>query len=237
MRKWTAVLLLAALMAGSSGALATTPPVSFLDGVILETLEDGSFLLQSASMGEALVLTAETTVWEGLDKPVAGAYVTVAYDGVMTKSLPPQLTAEKVSCYQLEGVVLEAELPSEIILVDTLGFGPVLVRLPEMDILPEAGDFVLVYYTGVMTMSLPGQVTGMKVMILETEEGVLTEAGEDHFLMEGTNGPVRVNIDSTSRIPDQLAEGDTVKVYYSGISTRSIPPQIFGLAVVKVMGD
>lgn len=237
MKKWTAILMLAALLTGSTGVLATTPPVSYLDGVILETLEDGSFMLQTNSMGEALVKTTETTAWEGMDKPVAGAYVTVAYDGVMTKSLPPQLTAEKISCYQLEGSVLEAELPSGTILVDSLGFGPVVVRLPEMDILPEAGDFVLVYYTGVMTMSIPGQVNGTKVMILEMEEGVITETGEDHFLMEGMNGSVRVNIDSTSRIPDQLATGNAVKVYYSGMKTRSIPPQIFGLAVIKVSED
>lgn len=237
MKKWTAILMLAALLTGSTGVLATTPPASYMDGIILEILEDGSFLLQSISIGEALVKTTETIAWEGLDKPVAGAYVTVAYNGVMTKSLPPQLTAEKVSCYQLEGAVLEADLPAGTILVDSLGFGPVVVRLPEMDILPKAGDFVLVYYTGVMTMSLPGQVNGMKVMILEMEEGVITEAGEDYFLMEGINGSVRVNLDSTSRVSDQWEKGNAVKVYYSGIKTRSIPPQIFGLAVIRVSED
>ena len=177
------------------------------------------------------------TGWEGMDRAVPGAYVTVAYNGIMTKSLPPQVTADRVSCYRLEGTVLEADLPEGIILVDSLGLGPVLVRLPQLDVQPGTGDFVLVYYTGVMAMSLPGQVTGQKVSVLVAEEGTVTEMGEGFFLTEGGNGTVRVNTDSLSRIPEPLETGDAVKVYYSGIMTRSIPPQMYALAVLRVLDE
>ena len=51
-RKWAA-LMMAMVLTGLPGAFAAVPTVSLLEGEILQEQEDGSFLLQSLSMGRS----------------------------------------------------------------------------------------------------------------------------------------------------------------------------------------
>ena len=54
-----------------------------------------------------LVLISEDTVLETGYELAVGDYVYVDYDGVMTRSLPPQVTAGRIVSHKLEGDVLE----------------------------------------------------------------------------------------------------------------------------------
>ncbi len=204
-----------------------------LEGVVLETGEDGVFLMENEAWGKVLVKTNAATQWEGLQGPETGAWITIVYSGVITKSLPPQVTAGRVSCYRLEGTVLEADERAGAVLLDTLGNGRVLVRLPETAVIPAAGDIILVYTDGVLAMSDPGQVKALKVATLRTQSGSVTQVEEGFFLMDGPTGLLRVNVGETTRMPELPMPGDQLTVYYNGVMTRSIPPQIWGYAVVS----
>lgn len=237
LKKTLTLIALVIALSLSAQAAAATPPAYTLEGIVLEVSDGGSLLMESEQWGKVLVNTNAKTVWEGLQKPEAGAWVTALFSGVMTKSSPPQVTAGLVSSHRLEGTVLDADLSDGIALVDALTLGPVLVRLPRMDTLPAAGDFIRVYHRGIMALSSPGQVIGMQVTKLALEEGVISETGGGWFLMEGAGGAVRVNTDHLTAMPEPIETGDTARVYYSGIKTRSIPAQVFGLVVLRAPID
>lgn len=114
------------------------------------------------------------------------------------------------------------------------GSTQVLVRLPEaIDANDFQGAWVKITYNGVMTMSLPGQINADSVTKCYAQYGQI-EAMQDgavslaiHFGEE----LLQVNIDETTVLPQNLKVGDTVRVFYNGQMTRSIPAQIFALAV------
>ena len=66
--------------------------IYMLQGAILEVGED-SLRIEDAEQGEVVVLISEDTVLETGYELAVGDYVYVDYDGVMTRSLPPQVTA------------------------------------------------------------------------------------------------------------------------------------------------
>jgi len=158
--------LLIALALGCLFALAepapeteeTAMPAFFtLEGKIAEIGEDGSLTLECADLGAVLVLTDADTVWETMGDIAPGAYVHVDYDGKMTRSLPPQVTAQRVRMYVLSGDVLEYNAEENTVLIDTPSHGQVQVNLAEP--LPEGAHAQLtVYFDGAMTMSLPPQI-------------------------------------------------------------------------------
>lgn len=228
------LLALIAALSLAAGAAADTPPAYQLEGTVLEVTEDGSFLMENAQWGNILVKTDAATVWEGLKAAEAGAWVTLVYSGIMTKSVPPQVTAGLVICHRLEGTVLEADEQEGTVLLDTFSMGRVLVRLPETQPFPAIGEALLVYTDGLMALSDPAQVKGRKVTALEILQGTVSETGEGWFLLDSAEGPVRVNTGAASRMPEDLAPGDKVAVYYSGVMSRSIPPQVFGITAVRV---
>lgn len=112
----------------------------------------------------------------------------------------------------------------------------VLVRLPETI---HASDFdntwVKIEYNGVMTMSLPGQINADSVTACFAEYGQI-EAIEDGYLSLAIHfgeDLLQVNIDETTVLPQNLKVGDTVRVFYNGQMTRSIPAQIFAFAIER----
>lgn len=112
----------------------------------------------------------------------------------------------------------------------------VLVRLPEsLNAADYERTWVRVDYNGVMTMSLPGQINADAVtpcfaaygQIEEIADGVITLA--IHFGEE----ILSLNTDETTALPQDLKPGDTVRVFHNGQMTRSIPAQVFALAVER----
>ncbi len=227
----TFVLATAVVLMTAVGVLAETVPLPPLQGVITQVMEDGSFLMEDTVHGQVLVQADLDATLEGIDEPAVGQYVFVWYGGAMTKSIPPQVTADRIGCYIVEGVVLSADAEAGTALIDSEEAGQVLVRLPEGTALPAEGDYLTVYTNGAMTMSEPGQVDGLKVDVYVVARGTVDMIGDGYFLLEGDAGTIRVNIGEETQIPEYLEEGDAVSVYYSGVMTKSIPPQVFGIIV------
>ena len=84
----------------------------------------------------------------------------------MTRSLPPQVTADTISMYCLQGEVTEVYPDQNAVLLNTETSGDVYVRLPEGwedDLSPQ--QQLIVYFNGVMTMSLPGQINASLIYV------------------------------------------------------------------------
>ena len=227
--------LTALLMLLSLGQFALAQPactLMVLEGIVLEVLDTaGGYLLHTESDGDVMMLVNDDTIFEGQENLIVGDYVFVTFNGIMTRSKPPQVNAMKIHSYVIDGVVTSLDKEGNTMLVQSEKFGQVMIRLPDMDSLPQEGDNVRVYNNGVMALSYPGQVNGFKVDIYKIAHGVVSEIAETSFLMTGDAGIIRVNIDKTSRIQEKLLVGVEVDVYYSGIMTRSLPPQIFGVVI------
>lgn len=143
--------------------LPTAQEVYDLAGTVTEIGED--FILFETADGQLVQanLSADT-VFEG--KTIeAGDFIHVTYNGQMTFSLPGQISAMRVGCYAFTGVV------------DEIAEGSFLLK-SEMDILVkataeqlenlQAGQTVTVYSNGIMTASLPGQITAEMIVAAET---------------------------------------------------------------------
>ncbi len=234
--KQTLILLLAAALLLFALPAAAQPQAA-LEGEILEITADGQFLLLTESYGQVLVQYGEQTALEGLAIPRAGMWVTVTYNGAMTRSLPPQITADRISRFVLDGVVMSVDADTATLLLETPAQGQVLARF---ETLPEgvaAGDFLTVSYNGVMTFSYPGQIQALSAVRHESTQGVVTDVQESFIILNEGDAAVRVNIDGNTRLYGQILPGEQVTIYHSGVAALSMPPQIFGEAVVGAMPE
>ena len=185
-RKWIA-LLTALCLALPLGALAAEADTE-LEGLVTE-LVDGGFVMEDRELGEVLVNMDDTTVRDGIlaeGEIEVGQYVIVAYDGRLTRSIPPQAHADRVGCYVLNGTVSEF-LENGVLLTGDELFGDVIVRLNGSVPHIYRDMPITVYYDGVMALSLPGQVTARYVIVPELT-GVVSEKDADGFTLTGANG-------------------------------------------------
>lgn len=144
-----------------------TTEVYTVEGVITQVGEAGEFLIDDRDTGLVQVNTHAETVWNGVETPTVGDYVHVVYDGAMTRSLPPQITADAVSCYRIEGEVTAFDLDAGTMMLDTAESGEVLVRLPEDPAVEcQPGDRVTVYFNGAMTLSIPAQINADCIVLV-----------------------------------------------------------------------
>jgi hypothetical protein len=221
---------LAALMAfGGAGALAEADAAT-LGGVVIEVAES-SILIQTAEFGEVLVNYDETTdLLEAADEIAPGAYIIVHYNGAMTRSLPPQIFAQRIASYVIRGTVVEVR-DAGVLIEDEIGGQVFALLKPELGPL-FYGSPVDVYFSGVMTASFPGQVFALHVATPRLE-GTITQLGDGFFLMEDAEGVAyMVNNDDGTSVDAPLTAGDSVTIYYNGIATYSLPAQIYALGVV-----
>lgn len=159
-----------------------------LQGLVKEIVE-GGFLMEDAEMGEVMLNTDETTVWDGTiteEDLAVGQFVMVQYDGRTTRSLPPQAHADRVICYTLEGVVSEV-YEDGFMLSEVDMHGDVIVNTAET--LPHVyeGMMVKVYFDGAMGMSLPAQVGGRYVEVPQVT-GAVSEKTEEGFILTDDEG-------------------------------------------------
>ena len=130
------------------------------------------------------------------------------------------------------GIVVE--ITEDQLTIDTEDRGQVLVHLTEETLwegeTPVVGAYVHVVNNGAMTMSLPPQITALRVGCYAFT-GTVGEIDEEFFMLEGEGGALwQVNAEA-----DKLAgltAGQTVTVYSNGAMTMSIPAQIYGELIV-----
>ena len=159
-----------------------------LEGFVKEIVE-GGFLMEDIELGEVMLNTDDTTVWDGTitaDELAEGQFVMVQYDGRTTRSLPPQAHADRVISYTLEGVVSEV-YEDGFMLSEVDMHGEVIVNTAQTMPHVYEGMMVKVYFDGAMGMSLPPQVGGRYIEVPQLT-GVVSEKTEEGFLLTDDEG-------------------------------------------------
>jgi len=137
-----------------------------VEGLVV-TVQDGSFILLDKDLGEIQVNLSDATVFEGViaEELSIGQYVFVDFDGKMTRSLPPQISAMQVGMYPVSGVVTEVT-EERVTVEQSNGNGEAVIHLlegaPELNV----GDEIIAYTNGAMTMSLPPQTTALAIHVM-----------------------------------------------------------------------
>lgn len=209
--------------------------IAVIAGTVLEVNEGESLLIDAGEQGEVLALIGEDTVMEiGEGAISVGDYVYIDYDGKMTRSIPAQITAITVRRFMMEGDVAEVYAEDNAVLLNVGENEQVYVRLPES----WAGQQVdavhmKVYFDGVMTMSLPGQINAGLVIPGYAMQGEVTQINRDYIMIGEGEQAVQVNFEEGT-LPQCLNVGDIVRAIYDGKTTRSLPPQIFATEIIKL---
>jgi len=138
------------------------PESFFVSGFVMEIMEDGSILILT-NTGEEIVIHLHDETINEIEEILPGQFIIADYNGMMTRSLPAQISADRLYAYSLEGIVTELIETEEerAFLMETELHGLVMVRLPEDIILPTLEENVRVHFNGVMTLSLPGQINAL----------------------------------------------------------------------------
>lgn len=141
---------------------AECPENYFVSGFVMEIMEDGSILILTNQGEEIVIHLHEETVNE-LEEIVPGQFIIADYNGMMTRSLPPQISADHLYAYSIDGIVTELieNEDTRAFLMETELHGVIMVRLPEDIILPTVEEHVRIHFNGVMTLSLPGQINAL----------------------------------------------------------------------------
>ena len=209
--------------------------IYMLQGTILEVQEDG-LLIEDAAQGEVLVLISDETVQETGYELGVGDYVYVDYNGQMTRSLPPQVTAGRIVSHKLEGDVVEVYAEENALLLYGSDGNEYRINLPEAW---EGETFdaqrAIVYYDGAATLSLPPQVSAGLVLPEYAIEDIITELSETSMTLGMDEGAVLVEFDP-ALLPEGLEVGDAVRVSYESADagTNAAPTQVTATAILKI---
>ena len=209
--------------------------IYMLQGTILEVQEDGLLIMDEAQ-GEVLVLISDETVQETGYELGVGDYVYVDYNGQMTRSLPPQVTAGRIVSHKLEGDVVEVYAEENALLLYGSDGNEYRINLPEAW---EGETFdaqrAIVYYDGAATLSLPPQVSAGLVLPEYDIEDIITELSETSMTLGMDEGAVLVEFDP-ALLPEGLEVGDAVRVSYESADagTNAAPTQVTATAILKI---
>ena len=143
-------------------------------------------------------------------------------------------TEQEIELVTLTGVI--TEITDEYVMLDAGELGQIQVNLFEDTLLEgvdelAVGQTAIVTYDGKMTRSLPAQITALRIGVYEVK-GTVKAIEEGRITVEKSEGGDEVVLTLPENAPE-LAVGDTVTVYTTGISTMSLPPQMNAVAVVK----
>lgn len=216
-----------------SAATATElpePEMVTLGGIVLEVTEDYLLLHTSGGVQVQANLFDDTLYsTDGDVKP--GDYVEIGYSGIMTYSLPGQIAAMAVTCYQVSGTV--GEISEEGFLLTDADGAQWMVHVPEEAaiVLAEGMD-ITVYFNGMTTRSLPPQINALHLRG-NTISGTASAVEEGSFLLTDENGEEQIiHFDETTAVCTTLKEGAKVIVVTSGITAPSLPAQYFAQEIL-----
>lgn len=189
-----------------------------LEGFVLD-VQDGIILLQTREGQRIEALLTADTFMDG-NEPAIGDYIHITYNGQMTKSIPSQITADYVGNYVLMGLV--SDMTEEGFLL-TYGEQSWQVNATEAQLaLIQDGMFITVFHNGIMTRSIPAQVTADHVRGMEIV-GTVIEMVEGGFTLsvEGEELPYHVALKEDAMAFVQAEPGMTLIVVTDGIQTTS----------------
>ena len=219
MKKLLALII--ALFIATLSFAACAEATATLEGLITE-IDDGYFLMNDVQQGIVRINLDETTVYEGTatrTSLVRGQYVYVQYNGVMTRSLPPQVSAQKVSCFQVSGTV-SALLENGFIVDGDSTLKQVVVHAGSDQPPVFKGMAVTLYYNGIMALSQPPQINAVH-MVVPTLSGTVSAVTDKGFtLTSADRTQYTVTLTSETVVSVLPADGETLVVYYSGQLTN-----------------
>ena len=135
-----------------------------LSGALVEITEEG-YLIDAGESGFFLVKSDAETAVDASGEIAVGDYISVIYDGIMSRSIPAQITADVIRMYSITGKIISADPEVSGVLLETETHGEVYAYLPE-PWLENTAETLKVYFDGAMTMSLPPQISGNYVVSL-----------------------------------------------------------------------
>lgn len=218
MKKLFAVLMMCVMLAAMPfAAMAQEENMpAVLQGFVTEIVENG-FVMEDTQQGEVMLNTSDATVFDGVlleGELSVGQYVFVEYDGRMTFSLPPQAHADRVAAHMLTGSVMEVLEDNAILMQDDV-FGETIVQMTEEMGHVYAGMPIVVYYDGVMTLSLPGQVNASAIVLPELS-GTVSEKTEEGFVLTDADG-IQYQV--------QFAEDTLISEEIMPVETEELPEE------------
>ena len=219
MKKMLAILmalLMAALLLPAYAEEGDVAEIAEIAGTVLEIGEESILLETPEGQLIEAILTADT-IREGKEIAV-GDFIHVMYNGQMTRSYPAQVTAQHIGCYVLTGTVSDINDEGFTLTTDETTY--IVHATAEQLAQITDGAEINVYFSGVIAMSLPGQISAEQITAAEVVEAYIT--------METADGQqIQVNLTSLTQLPEGIPDlGETVRVTYNGQMTRSIPAQV-----------
>lgn len=187
-KKIVTILLALAMTATIATAVSATtqelPPTTAAEAVepaqmddtmqgIVESfdLENSKMTLSGTNLGDVIVhITPEALASVGTLYP--GTQVTITTNGIATMSLPAQVTALEIQTITFSGTI--EGFDNGMLLVDGGDAGKIAVHVEDGVYVVGLENFkigasALVYYDGIMTRSIPGQVNAQVLHILADE--------------------------------------------------------------------
>ena len=135
-----------------------------MTGTVLE-ITDTYILIENTDGQQVQVNLYDETIFEG-KTPGKGDLIHILYNGMMTRSLPPQINAQRIGCYVRIGAVVELTEDGF-----TLDDGNEIIEVhATAELLQgiETGSAVTVYFNGAMTMSIPAQIGAEMILVTST---------------------------------------------------------------------
>jgi len=202
-----------------------------LYGEIVE-ITDEYVLINTADMGNVQVNLSEDTVIEGVDALEIGQTAVVMYNGMMTRSLPPQITALHIGVYAVSGVIAEVLEDSIVIVNDETG-EQIILTLPGSELLGE-NEELLEDEALAAEEELDAELTEE---IEEDFEEELEEESEEELEEELTEELLAEDEMMEEDAALEFSVGDKIIAYTTGAMTMSLPPQMNALAIVLDLGE
>lgn len=150
-----------------TGAADVQPVTEMVSGLIVG-VTDEYFVIEDAVLGQIQVNFGDESVFDGLTREelAEGMFVFVDYNGQMTRSLPPQIYAQRVYAFMIAGEVTALEAGDATIKRDDTG-EEIILHLPENAPQLTLGQHITAATNGAMTMSLPAQMTAAYITVAE----------------------------------------------------------------------
>jgi len=252
MKKMLSMLMILALLVGSVGAVAQDTALSAeemeiaetaetledteeaieeifeLHGEILEITEE-YVLLNTPEMGHVQVNLSEDTVIEGVDALEIGQTAIVMYNGMMTRSLPPQVTALHIGVYAVSGVIAEV-LEDRLVLIQDETGEEIILMLPGSELLGENEELLEDEALAELEESEEA-LNAEEIAADEQTDEKTEEENEEEADAELTEEEMLENEMPEIEAPVYNV-GDAIIAYTNGAMTMSLPPQMTALAIV-----
>lgn len=141
---------------------------------------------------------------------------------------------EHFEIVDITGVI--TEITDEYVLLDAGEMGMIQANLSDDTMIEgvdelAVGQAAVVIYDGKMTRSLPAQITALKIGVYEVK-GTVTEIADGRITITNAEGGEETVLTLPESAPE-IAVGDAITAYTTGVSTMSLPPQMNAIAITK----